>query len=163
MTLDQKRFMVVSFLSIIVLVLPFWFFMSFGIQVYFNLTDSLPHKIFIANRKRAKPFQTALSQTKGYVVFTHPEFPGQNIIKKVEGVPGDKIELISEGLKIKGKVFPLQLTTKGGKSLTPNESITIPENHYFVAGTNFKSYDSRYEEFGLVHSSQIKEQVWPLF
>ena len=79
--------------------------------------------------------------------------------KRVFGIPGDRIVRNTEGIIIipqPSGTLPLLTKTSKGKHLTPNVSNIIPEGYLFVAGDNSQSFDSRYEEFGLVH----KEKIW---
>ncbi|MBA3814652.1 MAG: signal peptidase I [Alphaproteobacteria bacterium] len=94
--------------------------------------------------------------------------------KRVLGIPGDRIIHNKSGITVIPKEsdgLSLLTKTSKGKLLTPivpfNESPlnenpfnglskTIPEGCLFVAGDNPKSFDSRYEEFGLVPL----EKVW---
>ncbi len=52
--------------------------------------------------------------------------------------------------------FPLLDQTTGGDPLTPLSTKVIPEGTLFVLGDHVRSFDSRYEEFGLVKV----ENVW---
>lgn len=51
--------------------------------------------------------------------------------------------------------LPLLGKTSEGKPLTPLSANFIPEGYVFVAGDNPNSFDSRYEEFGLVPHEKI--------
>lgn len=85
--------------------------------------------------------------------------------KRVSGLPGDQILHTKQGIKIKSirkdehtcfskALSPLQKTSKG-KPLTPLTSSIVPEGYVFVSGNNPNSFDSRYEEFGLVPLSKV--------
>jgi signal peptidase I len=52
--------------------------------------------------------------------------------------------------------LPLLEKTSEGKPLTPLLATSVPEGYVFVAGDNPNSFDSRYEEFGLVP----REKIW---
>lgn len=94
--------------------------------------------------------------------------------KRVVGLPGDVIVRDKEGVKVlpvlvsstnsriktpQSQVFPLLERTKEGKPLTPLTTILIPQGYVFVAGDHSRSFDSRYEEFGLVPMENIKGRV----
>jgi signal peptidase I len=53
-------------------------------------------------------------------------------------------------------ILPLLEKTSEGKPLTPLLATSVPEGYVFVAGDNPNSFDSRYEEFGLVP----REKIW---
>lgn len=79
--------------------------------------------------------------------------------KRVLGIPGDHIIHNDSGITvIPRENGPLSLLTKTskGKPLNPISNTIIPEGYLFVAGDNPQSFDSRYEEFGLVP----KEKIW---
>ncbi|MBA3814786.1 MAG: signal peptidase I [Alphaproteobacteria bacterium] len=99
-------------------------------------------------------------------VGTLPKWP---YAKRVLGIPGDRIIHNNSGITVIPKEsdgLSLLTKTSKGKLLTPivpfigvplnGLSKTIPEGCLFVAGDNPKSFDSRYDEFGLVPM----EKVW---
>ncbi|MFX6119214.1 S26 family signal peptidase, partial [Acinetobacter baumannii] len=51
--------------------------------------------------------------------------------------------------------LPLLDKTKEGKLLTPLSISIVPEGYIFVVGDNIRSFDSRYEEFGLVPLDKV--------
>lgn len=55
----------------------------------------------------------------------------------------------------KSKTLPLLKRTKYGDPLTPLRAERIPAGYVFVAGDHPRSFDSRYEEFGLVPLDKI--------
>ena len=89
--------------------------------------------------------------------------------KRVLGLPGDRIfkskgclSLLTGGeIGKKGKSIvtltqlPLLETTREGKPLTPLSIESVPHGYVFVIGDNPRSFDSRYEEFGLVAREKI--------
>lgn len=96
-------------------------------------------------------------------ILPHKKWP---YTKRVLGLPGDQILHTKKGVKIRSirkdehtcfskALSPLSKTSKG-KLLTPLSSAVIPEGHVFVGGSDPNSFDSRYEEFGLVPI----EKVW---
>lgn len=112
------------------------------------------------------------------VVFPAPDDPEKQYIKRVIGVPGDKVEYREDVLYLNGEqvdepyleyyeedeVFSTYVT--GNFDL---ESLvgtpTVPEGHYFVLGDNrLNSRDSR--SFGFIDEETITGetslQVWPL-
>lgn len=59
------------------------------------------------------------------------------------------------------KTLALLKTTREGNPLTPISIQIVPESYVFVAGDNPHSFDSRYEEFGLVPYEKIwGKAIW---
>lgn len=113
----------------------------------------------------------------------HPTayFEGLHYTKRLSGLPGERIQIhddhehdnhgqvnrvhdnrvhdnrIHESQMFVGDYFvgALRTTTRDGKPLHPLKSMTIPQGYVFVSADNFQSFDSRYEEFGLVKKTCI--------
>jgi len=88
---------------------------------------------------------------KGSYIFT----------KRAIGLPGDQIIKSQNSLTIKTKngsftiTYPLLNKTKEGQILTPLSISAVPGGYLFVVGDHLRSFDSRYEEFGLVSIDNI--------
>lgn len=101
-------------------------------------------------------------------VFIYPLDKKKDFIKRVIGLPGEKIEIINNNIFINGNLFNDQFgvyekDTKRNKKLGP---ITVPANSIFVMGDNRDhSYDSRY--WGVVPLGLLKGKAiiiywsWP--
>jgi len=92
-----------------------------------------------------------------------PQYVGEKpFTKRVIGLAGDRITRGKKGLEIKARnssvstIFPLLKKTKEGQALTALPIQIVPEGTLFVVGDHPRSFDSRYEEFGLVPV----EKVW---
>lgn len=107
------------------------------------------------------------------VVFRWPPNPKFDYIKRVIGLPGDKVTYENKELRVNGKKFNLTSIPVGPENTNPyihefieslpqfkhhiyqrnnvepyNFNITVPKNHYFVMGDNRDdSADSRYWGF----------------
>lgn len=91
-----------------------------------------------------------------------PQYVGEkSFTKRVMGLPGDQITKHKEGLELKAKnssistILPLLDKTKEGQTLTPLPFQRVPEGYLFVIGDHPRSFDSRYEEFGLVPMGKV--------
>lgn len=85
------------------------------------------------------------------------------LIKRIVAVPGDTV-LIQDGvLLVNGKPSSVVPTDAYyAYSGTATDTITLDTDEYFVLGDNYSvSKDSRYENIGLVHSSEILGPVLP--
>ncbi len=100
------------------------------------------------------------------VVFTPPGYEDDTLyIKRVIGVPGDKIQIIDGAIYLNGEKYDDKHWTE--EILDPgiaDEEITVGEDEYFVVGDNRNdSTDSR--EFGTIKKSSIMGKavlrVWP--
>jgi signal peptidase I len=86
------------------------------------------------------------------------------LIKRVIGLPGDKISIEGDQLYINGEAYEEEYLKEG---YTPafeipeeGDTFTVPDGQYFVMGDNRAgSIDSRYSEVGCVSPEQIKGRV----
>lgn len=131
-------------------------FEHLGSVFRWNMSDSLPFSAF-----KSSPVKEI---KKGmYVSIRHPK-SNLNLAKQVVGSPGDKIQIIQNHVWVAGNDYGAILDkSRSGKPLKPISIQTIPQDHFFVHATHPESFDSRYEEFGLIHQNQIREILWPLF
>lgn len=103
------------------------------------------------------------------IVFKSPQNPDIDYIKRIIGLPGDKVALRNNHFYVNSKELPEsyiapELFTYNGSYLREGMEILVPENHYFVVGDNRpRSSDSR--EWGPIEKSAIigKSQFryWP--
>jgi conjugal transfer pilin signal peptidase TrbI len=121
-----------------------------GYGIRLNQSPSLPQSIYFS-----KPVDTLyLNQI---VAFRLPKSPA-TFAKIVAGLPGDSIEIRNHHFYING-------LDKGAliANVEPLQEKVIPEGFFFAMGTHPDSFDSRYEEFGLVPQSFIQEELCPIF
>jgi signal peptidase I len=97
------------------------------------------------------------------IVFELPQDTSENLIKRVIGLPGDKLVLTSNTVTVDGVTLnePYISAPNG----TPQETVTVPPNDYFVMGDNRPvSDDSR--DWGFVPKDDIIGKAvmvyWPL-
>ncbi|OWZ84208.1 signal peptidase I [Natranaerobius trueperi] len=97
------------------------------------------------------------------IVFEYDE--DKDFIKRVVGLPGEKIEIADGNVYINGdRVKENYQTKKVNDNYGPEK---IPDEKYFVLGDNRNnSMDSRSPSVGFIHEEQIKGKAffvfWPL-
>jgi signal peptidase I len=105
------------------------------------------------------------------VVFVSPPDPTKDYIKRVIGVPGDKVMIKGGSVYLNGKLLDessylsSDVKTYAGAFLTEDNAVTVPANQYLVLGDNRpESSDSR--TWGFVTKDKIVGKslfvYWPL-
>ena len=97
------------------------------------------------------------------IVFEFPQDTSENLIKRVIGLPGDKLVLTSNTVTVDGVTLSEPYISAPNNS--PPETVTVPPNDYFVMGDNRPvSDDSR--DWGFVPKDDIIGKAvmvyWPL-
>lgn len=128
-------------------------FLSERIHFIKSLTDSLPQHYFVHLPK--------MTPQVGDLTLVRNQFYGSCLIKKIIGQGGDRIRTDARGelwvgQQRVGKVYP---QTGDGRKLTPTQSQVIPEGRVFLYSPHPKSFDSRYQEVGLVSVSDLEGLV----
>jgi len=124
--------------------------------LFFNVTQSLPYSIVWLDRE-AVPARGDLVVYR----FEGEELmqlrKGERFFKRIVGLPGDDVSVVvGRRVLVNGAdVGIAKQYTLGGHRLEPVAAGVIPQDTYYVQGTHAMSFDSRYRESGLVHSSQI--------
>ena len=95
------------------------------------------------------------------VIFPGPEEYGEHpyYIKRVIGLPGETVQIKKGKVYINGDIYGI--TKYIDEPGIAEESLELGKDEYFCLGDNRPvSYDSRYEEVGPVHRSEIIGKVW---
>lgn len=142
-------------LLIVLLIAPLYF-----VKFSWNRTRSLEGTFFIT-------FPLMTAKIGDYALIEGhetPYFPGKTFIKIIKGKEGDLIEEKDNALFLRGGYIGVPLTqTIDGKPLHKIKERIVPQGYVFVAGTNTRSFDSRYQEFGLVPKSKIIGKTLKVF
>ncbi len=135
--------------------------MDFGPIPYgfrWNRTDSLAHTLFF--RTVADP--EALERGS-CVSFRHP-LSQTRVAKIIVGLAHDLIAIHADEIYVNHVLRGnIQKESPSGSKLIPISAQVIPEGYVFVWSPHELSYDSRYEEFGLIPVHTIEDALWPLF
>ena len=109
-------------------------------------------------------------QRDDVIVFIYPVDTSKDFIKRVIGLPGDKIEIIDRKIYINGEPYMDKhgIYSDYGKNSQQLQAkhymkpITVPEGHLFVMGDNRDhSYDSRF--WGFVPLSSVKGKAFIIY
>ena len=123
------------------------------VAVVYSPSDSLPYRTFL-ELKNIKP------QLGQYAYFESPWYGGR-VIKKIAGRGGDELSYDATGnLWVENqKIGKAKTQSKEGRQLTPIKAGVIPPGMVFVKGEHERSFDSRYEEMGLIPETALGGRV----
>ncbi len=95
----------------------------------------------------------------------------KDFIKRIIGLPGDRVAMRDGVVMINGEPLPEAPTTEGGylseRDLTDFGPVRVPQGHYFMMGDNRpNSSDSRFPSLGTIPAEQVVGRafvlIWPL-
>ncbi len=98
------------------------------------------------------------------VVFKNPREESQDFIKRIMGIPGDRVKVQNEHFFVNGAMLNEDylnpsIATLPGSFLKEGEEVLVPPDHYIVMGDNrLASSDSR--EWGFVSKDEIIGQAF---
>lgn len=136
------------------------------LPLLFNLTPSLPYRIAWLQHG------PHTLQRGDFIVFSfagaaqrrYPGLHGQPFFKIVRGLPGDAVTVAGRHVAINGEeVGVAKVQAYDHSPLLPITPTVIPPGHYYVQGTSPDSFDSRYQDSGLVRAEQVVGVVVPLY
>ena len=99
-------------------------------------------------------------------VFIFPQDPGKDYIKRVIGLPGDRVQIIDKKVFINDQLLKTPQAIFEDAAIIPGSKVArdnfgpamVPRNSYFVLGDNRdQSYDSRF--WGFVPFDLVRGQV----
>jgi signal peptidase I len=99
------------------------------------------------------------------VIFKAPPKQNYDYIKRVVGLPGEKISLkngqffINDSLLDEGPYLPDNAYIQGGQFLAEGGEMVIPEKQYFVIGDN-RAHSSDSREWGYISQEDIIGRAW---
>ena len=127
-----------------------------NVHVVINRTDSLPIKAFVHLRHQVPH--------KGDYTLVSSSRYGRRLVKRVIAEAGETISYDKEGTLYVGtqEVGKPKHLSKTGQILTPIKEQVIPEGHVFLYAPHQDSFDSRYEELGLIHQNALQGRAVPV-
>ena len=147
---------IAAFCALIISIFLYVCVVKSGYTLHRNIGKSLPHIL-----SYGKPFKEI--KRGMYVSFSHPRSQSK-VTKRIQGLPGDKVIIHGNNLWVNNEIVGvLKQTTPSGQFLHPISHQSIPEGFLFVSGLHPDSFDSRYQEFGLIPIESVEEEICPLF
>ena len=143
---------------VILLMASIVFVYHFSLRI--DVSNSLDEKGYlISNNKHPKRLD--------YIEFMPPQTSkapqGYSFVKIVKGVAGDRVTIKDRDVYINEEyVGTAQPQSKNGVNLQMISETIIPENHYFVWTPHEYSYDSRYQDIGLISANLIQGIAHPI-
>ncbi len=160
---------VLEFLIILLVsfALVFGFVRPFVVEAFFIPSESMVPTLRVGDRVLVNKFIYRFTEpARGdIIVFESVEGGDEDLIKRVVGVPGDKISVRRGTLLVNGEPQKEPYLSKGFPDRSFSAPTTVPEDHVFVMGDNrANSRDSRF--FGTVPEEKIEGEAflrfWPL-
>jgi len=101
------------------------------------------------------------------IVFEAPTNNGEEFIKRIIGLPGDKVSIKNGAVFINGKkliepYLPGNFYTSGGKFLKEGGEVLVPEGKFFVLGDN-RPHSSDSRAFGFISKDKITGRAWFIY
>ncbi|HET7713340.1 MAG TPA: signal peptidase I [Patescibacteria group bacterium] len=114
-------------------------------------------------------YRFGIPQRGDVIVFKSPQNGAVDFIKRVIGLPGEKVKLSAGRVVIINSQFPEGLTlnetytngapTKPDAKLAEGEEYLVPPEHYFVMGDN-RNHSSDSRSFGAIKKESIIGRAW---
>jgi signal peptidase I len=111
-------------------------------------------------------FKFSKPQRGDVIIFKYSDT--QDFIKRIIGIPGDNVMVkdghiyINDNMLDESSYLDSSVVTNGGSYIHEGQTITVPQDSYFVSGDNRpNSSDSR--EFGPIEFNRIKGKAWIVY
>ena len=147
--------------------LVFGFVRPFVVEAFYIPSQSMVPTLKVQDRVLVNKFIYRFSEPErgDIVVFQSVEGGGEDLIKRVVGVPGDEIAVRGGKLFVNGEHQREPYVNKKFPDRSTFSPTKVPEGHYFMMGDNrANSRDSRF--FGPVPKKNIEGEAflrfWPL-
>lgn len=132
----------------------------------FNWSPSLPYHVAIAHygaRNLARGDFIVYSFL-GAAAAEYGGLRGQPLFKRIAGIAGDTVTVTDRYVYVNGHfVGWAKPHTFDKRPLNPITPTVIPAGYVYVQGTHHDSFDSRYQQSGLVKLDAVVAKLTPLF
>jgi len=165
---SKKSGGVIEFLVILLVsfALVFGFVRPFVVEAFYIPSESMVPTLRVGDRVLVNKFiyRFAEPARRDVIVFESVEGGNEDLIKRVVGVPGDRISVRGGKLLVNGEPQKEPYVNKKYPDRSFSAPTTVPEGQVFVMGDNrANSRDSRY--FGTVPYKKIEGEAflrfWP--
>ncbi|MGM0471650.1 MAG: signal peptidase I [Bacillota bacterium] len=151
--------------AVVVAIILSFLIITFVVQAFFIPSSSMRPTLQPGDRILVNKFIYRFVDPDRFdiIVFKYPINPQKKYIKRVIGVPGDRIKIVEGRVYLNGEALTEDYTLNQGYS--NYHEIKVPPHHYFVLGDNRNnSEDSRF--WGFVPRKNIVGEAlvrfWPL-
>ena len=93
------------------------------------------------------------------IIFHYPPNPGQLYIKRIVGLPQERVEIRDGEVYINGKLLEEPICIHSTYPEGNNTPMTVPPDEYFVLGDN-RNHSSDSRSWGTVPRENIVGEVW---
>ena len=129
-------------------------------RVHVNLTPSLPRGVYVETSEPLirgvlvieclTPEVAAFAKERGYLGSGHCPGHMGSVLKRIEGLPGNKVELANEYVAINGRLILISKTLEKdaeGRELPrlPRSTFVLGPDEYFLMAEYSRSWDDRYK------------------
>jgi signal peptidase I len=168
MAYQKKSRALLEFLIILLVsfAVVFGFVRPFVMEAFWIPSESMVPTLLVGDRVLVNKFIYRFTDPhrEDIVVFTSVENNNEDLIKRVVGLPGDKIAVRGGKLLLNGEPQKEPYTNKNLPDRSFFAPTIVPDGHVFVMGDNrSNSYDSR--RFGPVPEKHIEGEAflrfWP--
>lgn len=163
---SKKSGGILEFLIILIVAftLVFGFVRPFVVEAFWIPSESMVPTLEVGDRVLANKFIYRFTEPKrgDIIVFRSVENPNEELIKRVVGVPGDRVSVRAGRLYVNDELQKEPYVNKAAPDRSFAPSVKVPPNSVFVMGDNrANSRDSRF--FGPVPEENIEGEAFLLF
>lgn len=148
--------------SIVIALLISFFIITFVVQAFYIPSGSMLPTLKPGDRIFANKFIYRFREPRRQeiIVFKWPVDPKRRFIKRLIGLPGDRVKIVEGQVYVNDK--PLEEDYTLERSYTDFPEVKVPKGHYFMLGDNRNnSEDSRF--WGFVPQENIVGKAFVIF